>query len=44
MSDYSFNGALPTMQDALRAMAVLSNVCGQPSAEEQRKLVENDLF
>ena len=41
MSDYSFNGTLPTMQDALRAMAALSNVGGQPSAEEQRKFVEN---
>ena len=41
MSDYSFNGALPTMQDALRAMAALSNIGRQPSAEEQRKFVEN---
>ena len=41
MSDYSFNGTLPTMQDALRAMAAMSNIGGQPSAEEQRKFVEN---
>lgn len=41
MSEYIFNGVLPTMQDALRAMAALSNVGGQPSAEEQRKFVEN---
>ena len=41
MSNYSFNGALPTMQDALRAMSALSNVCGQPSAEEQKNFVEN---
>ena len=41
MSEYSFNGALPTMQDALRAMAALSTVSWQPSAEEQRKFVEN---
>ena len=41
MSEYSFNGALPTMQDALRAMAALSNVGGQPSADEQRNFVEN---
>ena len=42
MSDYSFYGVLPTMQDALRAMAAMSNIGGQPSAEEQRKFVEND--
>ena len=41
MSEYSFNGVLPTMQDALRAMAAMSNIGGQPSAEEQRKFVEN---
>ena len=41
MSEYSFNGELPTMQNALRAMAALSNVGGQPSADEQRKFVEN---
>ena len=41
MSEYTFNGVLPTMQDALRAMAALSNIGGQPSAEEQRKFVEN---
>ena len=41
MSDYSFNGALPTMQDALRAMAALSNIGRQPSAEEQRIFFEN---
>lgn len=41
MSEYSFNGTLPTMQDALRAMAAMSNIGGQPSAEEKRKFVEN---
>ena len=41
MSEYTFNGALPTMQDALRAMAALSNVGGQLSADEQRKFIEN---
>ena len=41
MSEYSFNGVLPTMQDALRAMAALSNYSGEPSAEEQRNFVEN---
>ena len=40
MSEYSFNGALPTMQDTLRAMTALSDF-GQPSAEEQRNFVEN---
>ena len=41
MNEYSFNGALPTMQDALRAMAALSNIGRQPSAEEQRIFFEN---
>ena len=41
MSEYSFNGVLPTMQDALRAMAALSNIGRQPSAEEQRIFFEN---
>ena len=41
MNEYSFNGTLPTMQDALRAMAALSNIGGQPSADEQRNFVEN---
>ena len=41
MSEYSFNGVLPTMQDALRAMAALSTVSEQPSADEQKKFVEN---
>ena len=41
MSDYSFNGAQSMMQDVLRAMAALSNVGGQPSADEQRNFVEN---
>lgn len=40
MSNYFFNGNLPTMQDTLRAMAAFANV-GQPSYEEQRKFVEN---
>ena len=40
MSNYFFNGNLPTMQDTLRAMAAFVNV-GQPSYEEQRKFVEN---
>ena len=39
MNEYTFNGALPTMQDALRAMAALSNYSWQPSAEEQRNFV-----
>lgn len=41
MSEYSFNGVLPSMQDVLRAMAALSNIGGRPSAEEQRNFVEN---
>ena len=40
MSNYMFNGNLPTMQDTLCAMAAFANV-GQPSYEEQRKFVEN---
>ena len=40
MSNYFFNGNLPTMQDTLRAMAAFANV-GQPTYEEQRKFVEN---
>ena len=39
MSNYIFNGELPTMQDTLRAMAAFANV-EQPSYEEQRKFVE----
>ena len=41
MNEYSFNGTLPTMQDALGAMAALSNYSWQPSADEQRIFVEN---
>ena len=40
MSNYIFNGELPTIQDTLCAMAAFANV-GQPSYEEQRKFVEN---
>ena len=40
MSNYFFNGNLPTMQDTLRAMAAFANV-GQPSYEEQKNFVEN---
>ena len=34
MSEYTFNGVLPTMQEALRAISALSTVSWQPSSEE----------
>ena len=40
MSNYSFDGDFPTMQDTLCAMAAFANA-GQPSYEEQRNFVEN---
>ena len=40
MSNYSFDGDFPTMQDILCAMAAFANAV-QPSYEEQRNFVEN---